>query len=82
MLKPITVTAFIILFGIALRTFDLVAAISGSGAAYATDTFGYHNFQLAFQDSQFSRASVIAVVMILVSGVVVVPYLWSLRSEI
>ena len=82
MLKPITLTAFIILFGIALRTFDLVAAISGSGAAYATDTFGYHNFQLAFQDSQFSRASVIAVVMILVSGVVVVPYLWSLRSEI
>ncbi len=81
-LRPVTMTAFIILFGIALRTFDIVASISGSGAAYATDTFGYHNFQLAFQDSQFSRASVIAVVMIMVSGVVVVPYLWSLRSEI
>ncbi len=82
MLKPVTMTAFIILFGLALRAFDIVAAISGSGAAYATDTFGYHNFQLAFQDSQFSRAAVIAVVMILISGVVVVPYLWSLRSEV
>ena len=82
MLRPVTMTAFIILFGLALRAFDIVAAISGSGAAYATDTFGYHNFQLAFQDSQFSRASVIAVVMILISGVVVVPYLWSLRTEV
>ena len=68
MLKPVTMTAFIILFGLALRAFDIVAAISGSGAAYATDTFGYHNFQLAFQDSQFSCAAVIAVVMILISG--------------
>ena len=82
MLMPVTMTAFIILFGLSLRTFDIVATISGSGAAYATDTFGYHNFQLAFQDSQFSRASVIAVVMILVSGVIVVPYLWSIRKEV
>ena len=82
MLMPVTMTAFIILFGLSLRAFDIVAAISGSGAAYATDTFAYHNFQLAFQDSQFSRASVIAVVMILISAVVVVPYLWSLRSEL
>ena len=82
MLLPVTMTAFIILFGLALRTFDIVAAISGSGAAYATDTFGYHMFQLAFQDSQFSRSAVIAVVMILISGVVVVPYLWSLRKEV
>ncbi len=82
MLMPVTMTAFIILFGLSLRAFDIVAAISGSGAAYATDTFAYHNFQLAFQDSQFSRASVIAVVMILISAVVVVPYLWSLRSEV
>lgn len=82
MLRPVTMTAFIILFGLALRTFDMVAAISGSGAAYATDTFGYHMFQLAFQDSQFSRSAVIAVVMILISTVVVVPYLWGLRKEV
>ena len=31
LLRPVSLTAFIILFGLALRLFDLVAAISGTG---------------------------------------------------
>ena len=82
LVRPVTLTAFIILFGLSLRLFDLVAAISGSGANFSTDTFALHMVQLAFQDARFSRAAVIAVVMVMMSAIVVVPYLWSIRKEV
>ncbi len=82
MVHPISLTAFIILFGLALRLFDLVAIISGSGANFSTDTFAYHMVQLAFQDQRFARAAVIAVIMVALSAIVVVPYLWSIRREV
>ena len=82
LVRPVTLTAFIILFGLALRLFDLVAAIGGSGINFSTDTFAYHMVQLAFQDARFARGAVIAVIMVLLSAIVVVPYLWSIRREV
>jgi ABC-type sugar transport system permease subunit len=38
--------------------------------------------QLAFQDARFARAAVIAVIMVMLSAIVVVPYLWSIRREV
>ena len=82
LLRPVSLTAFIILFGLALRLFDLVAAISGTGLNFSTDTFAYHMVELVFQDRRMARGAVIAVIMVLLSGIIVVPYLWSIRREV
>ncbi len=54
MLSPVTFTAIVLTGMGSIRVFDLVAAISGSGAAYATDTLAFHMFQLTFQKNLFA----------------------------
>jgi glucose/mannose transport system permease protein len=82
LLIPVTFTALVLTGMGCIRVFDLVSAISGSGAGYATDTMAFYMFQLTFQKSMFAMGGVIAAFMIVLSAFLVGPYLASLRQEV
>jgi glucose/mannose transport system permease protein len=82
LLAPVTFTAVVLTGMGSIRVFDLVAAMSGSGAAYATDTLAYYMFQATFQANRYALGAAIASIMMLLSAFLVVPYLRSMRREV
>jgi glucose/mannose transport system permease protein len=81
LLSPVTFTAIVLTGMGSIRVFDLVSAISGSGAAYGTDTLAFNMFQVTFQKNMFAMGGAIAAFMIILSAFLVVPYLASMRQE-
>ncbi len=82
LLRPITLSAMIILGHISLKIFDLVVSLSGKGPGFATDMPALFMFETTFQGDQFARGAAIAIIMLVSVGFLVVPYLiWSLRRE-
>jgi glucose/mannose transport system permease protein len=81
LLAPVTFTAIVLTGMGSIRVFDLVTAISGSGAAYGTDTMAFYMYQLTFQKSMFALGGTIAAFMIILSAFLVGPYLASMRQE-
>ncbi len=81
MLSGITFTAIVLTGMGAIRAFDIVAAMSGSGQAFSTDTLAFHMFEQTFLANRFSLSAVIGAVMILISVFLVIPYLISTQKE-
>lgn len=81
MLSGITFTAIVLTGMGAIRAFDIVAGMSGSGQAFSTDTLAFHMFEQTFLANRYSLSAVIGSVMILISSVLVIPYLISTRKE-
>jgi len=75
MLRPMTITITIMLAHVSLKTFDLVYAMTGPGAGYVTDVPGVYMFETSFRGNHFANGAVIAMVMLICSAIVTVPYL-------
>jgi glucose/mannose transport system permease protein len=82
LLTPVTLTAVVLTGMSSIRVFDLVSAMGGSGAAYATDTLAFYMFQMTFQANRFALGAAVAAFMIILSAFLVVPYLLSIRHEV
>jgi glucose/mannose transport system permease protein len=82
MLSGVTFTALVLTGMGSIRVFDLVVAISGSGAGFTTDTLAFYMYQSIFQASRFAQGATIAAFMIILSAFLVVPYLMSMRREV
>jgi len=83
MLKPITLSAIIILGHISLKIFDLVSSMTGPGPAFATDVPAYYMFDTVFRGNHFARGAAIAIILLLSVAVLVVPYLISnMRTKV
>ncbi|GAB4574409.1 MAG: hypothetical protein Kow0077_20830 [Anaerolineae bacterium] len=81
LLRPITLSAMIVLGHISLKIFDLIFAMAGADNA-TTDVPGILMYLTSFRANQFAKGAAIAVVMLLMVAVVIIPYLWTtLRSE-
>ena len=81
-LRPVMVSVMVILGYISLKIFDLVFVMTRGGPGTATDFPSIYLFVSAFQSQLWGLAAAIAIVMLVVSAVVVIPYMWSqLRSE-
>jgi glucose/mannose transport system permease protein len=81
LLKPITLSAMIVLGHISLKIFDLIFVMVGPDNA-TTDMPGVLMFLTAFRGNQFAKGAAIAMVMLVVVAVVIVPYLINtLRTE-
>lgn len=81
MLKPITLSAMIVLGHISLKIFDLIFVMVGPDNA-TTDVPGVLMFLTAFRGNQFAKGAAIAMVMLIIVAMVIVPYLFNtLRSE-
>lgn len=75
-LKPIVLSAVIILGHISLKIFDLVFAMAGPDNAQ-TVVPGVLVYTKGFRANRFASASAIAFIMLILVGTVIIPYLWS-----
>jgi glucose/mannose transport system permease protein len=82
LLRPVTLSAMIILGHQSLKVFDLVISMTQRGPGFATDVPALYMFETTFQGNHFSRGAAISIVMLVTVSLLVVPYLvWSLRRE-
>jgi glucose/mannose transport system permease protein len=82
LLMPVTFTAIVLTGMNSIRVFDVLAAMSGSGAAFATDTLAFFMFQSTFSAYRYSLGAAIGAFMILLSAFLVIPYLRSMSGEV
>lgn len=81
-MAPIFLSAFIVLAHLAIKSFDLVIALTGGGPGYATDLPATYMYALAFSRGDIGQAASSAMVMMMVVFAIVVPYLYSeLRTK-
>ncbi|HEU5263105.1 MAG TPA: sugar ABC transporter permease, partial [Gaiellaceae bacterium] len=82
LLRPVTLSAMIILGHQSLKIFDLVVSMTRRGPGFATDVPALFMFETTFQGNHVSHGAAISVVMLLAVSLLVIPYLfWSLRRE-
>ncbi len=76
-MKPIFLSAFIVLAHLAIKSFDLVIALTGGGPGIATDMPATFMYAMAFSRGDLGQAAASAMVMMMVVFTIVVPYLYS-----
>ena len=81
LLLPITVSVVIIMAHISLKIFDLVYAMTGSGANFVTDVPGVYMFETTFRANYYANGAAIAMVMLILVAVFIVPYLLANRRR-
>jgi glucose/mannose transport system permease protein len=82
-LRPITLSALIVLGHISLKIFDLVYTMTGKGPGFVTDMPGIFMFETTFQGNHYAQGAAISIVMLFMVALVVIPYLiFSLRREV
>jgi len=81
-MAPIFLSAFIVLAHLAIKSFDLVIALTGGGPGYATDLPATYMYAMAFSRGDIGQAASSAMIMMMVVFAIVVPYLYSeLRAK-
>lgn len=82
LLRPVTLSAVIVLGHISLKIYDLIVAMTGPGIGFATDVPAYFMWDTTFRGNHFARGAAIAIILLIMVAVLIVPYLtWSTRSE-
>ncbi|MFG6175705.1 carbohydrate ABC transporter permease [Halomonas sp. THAF12] len=81
-LRPVVFSAVMILSHIAIKSFDLVVALTGGGPGYASDLPATFMYAHAFTRAQIGMGSASAILMLGGVLAILVPYLYSeLRSR-
>jgi len=82
MMRPVFLSAFIILGHLAIKSFDLVVALTGGGPGTATALPATFMYDMTFTRNQLAVGAASAVVMLMTISAVIVPYLYSeLRNK-
>jgi glucose/mannose transport system permease protein len=81
MMRPVFLSAFVVLMHLAIKSSDLVVALTGGGPGYASDMPATFMYAFAFQRSELGVAAASAVMMLATVLAVVVPYLYSELRE-
>ena len=82
MIRPITLSALIVLGHISLKIFDLVVSMTGPGPAFATDVPALYMWETTFRGNNFAQGAAIAILLLFVVALLIIPYLVSsTRSE-
>ena len=80
LLRPVTLSAIIILGHISLKVFDLVIALAGKQVAL--DVPATYMWTTTFDGYFFGRGAAIGILLLVSVAVLVIPYLWfTLRTE-
>jgi glucose/mannose transport system permease protein len=83
LMRPITLSAVIILGHISLKIFDLVYVMTFGGPGYATDMPSLYMFVATFRQNLYGRGAAIAMVLLFLVAILIIPYLvWSMRQEV
>ena len=79
-LRPVTLSALVILGHISIKVFDLILAVSGKQGI--TETPAVYMWDLIFQASNRPKGAAIATLLLLGVAVLIIPYLvYTVRSE-
>ncbi len=82
LLRPITLSAVIVLGHISLKIFDLVVSMTGPGPAFATDVPAFFMWDTTFRGNNFAQGAAIATILLATVAILVVPYLVNqMRTE-
>jgi len=80
LLRPITLSAMIILGHISLKVFDLIVAVSGK--QLPLDVPAIYMWQVTFDGYFFGRGAAIGILLLISVAVLIIPYLiYTLRTE-
>ena len=80
-LRPVFFSTIMVLSHIAIKSFDLVMALTAGGPGFATDLPATYMYATAFTRGQINLGAASATVMLATVAAIVVPYLYSeLRS--
>ena len=77
MMRPVFMSAIVILLHISIKSYDLVIALTAGGPGISSDMPAVFMTQMAFHRSEIGLASASAVMMFLTVLAIVVPYLYS-----
>jgi glucose/mannose transport system permease protein len=80
-LRPVFFSSFMILAHIAIKSFDLVMALTGGGPGFASDLPATFMYNFAFTRNQIGLGAASAMMMLMIVVAVIVPFMYSeLRS--
>jgi glucose/mannose transport system permease protein len=83
LLRPVTLSAVIILGHISLKIFDLILTMTGGGPGNTTDVPGVFMYDITFNANKIAQGAAVAIVMLLMVGTLIVPYLiYNARTEV
>ncbi len=77
MIRPVTLSALIVLGHISLKIFDLVVSMTGPGPAFATDVPAFYMWDTTFRGNNFAQGAAIAILLLFVVALLIIPYLVS-----
>lgn len=81
-LRPVFLTAFVIEAHLAIKSYDLVVALTKGGPGYATELPSTFMYTTTFTRNEMGLGAASAVVMLVALAVIIIPYLYSeLRHE-
>ena len=80
-LRPAFLSAFVILAHLAIKTFDLVIAMTGGGPGRATELPATFMYSYTFSRNQMGIGASSAVIMLITIAAIMVPYLYSELRE-
>ena len=80
-LRPAFMSAFVILAHLAIKTFDLVIAMTGGGPGRATELPATFMYSYTFTRNQMGIGASSAVIMLMTIAAIMIPYLYSELRE-
>jgi glucose/mannose transport system permease protein len=76
-LRPVFFSTLLVVGHLAIKSFDLVMALTGGGPGFATDLPATFMYTVAFTRGQMGQGAASAMVMLATVAAIVVPYLYS-----
>ena len=76
-LRPAFMSAFVVLAHMAIKSYDLVIALTGGGPGNATTMPATFMYSYTFTRNQMGVGSSSAIIMLMTIAAIIVPYLWS-----
>jgi len=80
-LRPAFLSAFVILAHLAIKTFDLVIAMTGGGPGRATELPATFMYSYTFSRNQMGIGAASAVIMLMTIAAIMIPYLYAELRE-
>ena len=81
-IRPAFISAFVLLVAFALKTFDLVVAMTAEGPGYSSTLPSNFVYSMAFQRNQLGVGAAGAISLLIFSAIIVIPYvIWEMRSS-
>ena len=80
-LRPVFLSAFIVLAHMAIKSYDLVIALTGGGPGNATAMPATFMYSYTFSRNQMAVGSASAIIMLMTIAAIIIPYLYSELKE-